>query len=394
MSPAKTAARWPTLPRRGTAALGTTLVVILVATSLLLGGGISDAATLTVDLETAEDFSILAETAVTGDGTSQVELSLGVSAGTITGFTPGQVGGTIHQNDAVAVAAADDLTAAYNDAFTRPGATTIPAELAGQTLTDGTYRIGTAASLGGVLILDGLSDPNSVFIIQIVGALGTTATVSSVSLINDAQACNVFWAVSAAVTIGAGASFAGNVMATGEITTGAGVNVDGRLLSVDAAVTAPGTAVTNEACLVVEPTTTTTATTTTTTTATTTTTIPTTTTTLAPTTTTPTTTTTTTTIPETTTTVLEVAPTTLEGTTTTQSEDTTSTEGSGGAAGSTGGSGGAAGSTEGSEGAAGSTEGSAGLPATGSDSTPAVVVAILAQVAGMAMVRVGSRSEA
>lgn len=359
----------PQTPR--SAALGTTLVAILVATSLVFGGGISDASHPTVDLGTAEDFSILAQTAVTGDGTSQVDLSLGVSAGTITGFTPGQVGGTIHQNDAVAVAAADDLTAAYNDAFTRPGATTIPAELAGQTLTDGTYRIGTAASLGGVLILDGLNDPNSVFIIQIVGALGTTASVSSVSLINDAQACNVFWAVSAAVTIGAGASFAGNVMATGEITTGAGVNVDGRLLSVDAAVTAPGTAVTNEACLVVEPTTTTTATTTTTTTTTTTstttttttTTIPTTTTTLAPTTTTTTTTesTTTTLAPTTTTTILEVSPTSLGTTTTTDS---------------------------------GAVAGSAasGLPYTGSESTPAVIVAVIALVAGIAMVRASRTS--
>ncbi len=335
------------------AALGTTLVVILVATSLLLGGGISDAATLTVDLGTAEDFSILAETAVTGDGTSQVDLSLGVSAGTATGFTPGQVGGSIHEGDAVALAAAVDLTAAYNDAFTRLPATTIPAVLDGQTLTDGVYRIPAAASLGGVLILDGLTEPNSVFIIQIVGAL-TTAAASSVSLINGAQACNVFWAVSAAVTMGAGASIAGNVMATGEITTGAGVNVDGRLLSVDAAVTAPDTRVTNEACLLVEPTTTTTATTTTATT--------TTTTTATTTTTIPTTTTTTTLAPTTTTTILEVSPTSI-GTTTTTTET---------------GIGAAAGSTT-----------SGGLPLTGSDAKPALIVAVLALVAGVAMVRTG-----
>ncbi|CAN5794956.1 hypothetical protein BH23ACT4_BH23ACT4_00400 [soil metagenome] len=186
------------------------------------------------------------------------------------------------------------------------------------------------------MILDGLADPNSVFIIQIVGALGTTATVSSVSLINGAQACNVFWAVSAAVTMGAGASFAGNVMATGEITTGAGVTVDGRLLSVDAAVTAPGTTVTNEDCLVVAPTTTTTATTTTTTT------------TLLPTT--------------TSTTVLEVSPTSLQSTTTTTAIDI----------------GAAAGSTT-----------PAGLPLTGSESKPAVIVAVLALIAGVAMVRTG-----
>ncbi|CAN5794798.1 hypothetical protein BH23ACT4_BH23ACT4_00390 [soil metagenome] len=132
------------------AALGTTLVVILVAGSLVLGGGISDAATVTVDLGTAEDFSILAGTAVTGDGGSFVDLSLGVSPGTaVTGFTAGQVGGSIHQNDAVAQAAVADLGSAYTDAFNRPGATIIPAELAGQTLTDGIYRIPAAASLGG-----------------------------------------------------------------------------------------------------------------------------------------------------------------------------------------------------------------------------------------------------
>ena len=69
------------------------------------------------------------------------------------------------------------------------------------------------------------------FVFQINGALNPAAS-SAIDLINGAQASNVFWEVDGAVTIGATASFSGNIMADGAITVGAGSSIDGRALAI------------------------------------------------------------------------------------------------------------------------------------------------------------------
>ena len=377
-------------PRR--AALGTTLVAIVVTISLLVGGGISDAAIVpTITMGTADDYSVLAGTTVTNTGTTVLEQSLGLSPGTaITGFPPGVVTppATIELNTPAAVAAQLDLTAAYDEAAARPLNATIAAELGGQTLVGGVYAAPAQAALSitGNLILDGEGDPNSVFIFQTDTTLGTAAA-STVTLINGAQECNVFWQVGSSATLGASSTFVGSILAFTAITVGAGVTVRGRALARNAAVTLDTDTFITPTCDLTAPTTTTfptttTVPTTTTTLATTTTTTPTTTTTIPTTTTLPTTTTTlpttTTTLATTTTTDLEVAPTTLQATTTTQSEGATSSEESGGAAE----------STDGDEAAAGPSV-AGGLPDTGTENAPAVIVAILALAAGIAMVRSG-----
>jgi hypothetical protein len=82
----------------------------------------------------------------------------------------------------------------------------------------------------GTLILDGENNPDAVFIFQTASTLITAAS-GNISLIRGAQACNIFWKVGSAATLGAGSTFRGTIMAHDTITLGDAVTVDGRLLA-------------------------------------------------------------------------------------------------------------------------------------------------------------------
>ena len=107
-----------------------------------------------------------------------------------------------------------DLTTAYLDAAGRPLNATTTADLTGLTLVGGVYAGPSKSplSLAGTLVLDGEGDPNSVFIFQTDSTL-ITGSSSTVSLINGAQECNVFWQVGSSATLGTGSVFAGNILA-------------------------------------------------------------------------------------------------------------------------------------------------------------------------------------
>ncbi|HEX2702116.1 MAG TPA: ice-binding family protein, partial [Solirubrobacteraceae bacterium] len=91
-----------------------------------------------VGLATDSSFAILSGQAITNTGPSTINGNLGVSPGAaVTGFPPGTVNGTTHEADAVAGQAQLDLTTAYNDAAGRTPFATVPADLAGLTLTPG-----------------------------------------------------------------------------------------------------------------------------------------------------------------------------------------------------------------------------------------------------------------
>ncbi|GAA3422760.1 hypothetical protein GCM10018952_77080 [Streptosporangium vulgare] len=110
--------------------------------------------------------------------------------------------GTIHSADAAAAQAQVDLTAAYDDAAGQPVDATIPAELGGTTQTPGVHDSASGTfGIPGNLILDGQGDPNAVFIFKTASTL-ITASASTVTLINGAQACNVFWQVGRAHGVG------------------------------------------------------------------------------------------------------------------------------------------------------------------------------------------------
>jgi uncharacterized protein with beta-barrel porin domain len=174
-----------------------------------------------VNLLTAGNFAVLAGSTVTNTGPSILFGNLGLSPGSaITGFPPGIVvpPGAQHVADAVAQQAQVDLTAAYLALLSKPTTSNLTGQnLGGLTLTPGVYNFDTSAQLTGRLILNGLNNPNSVFIFKI-GSTLTTASASIVSLINSAQGGNVFWQVGSSATLGTTTSFVGDILALTSIT--------------------------------------------------------------------------------------------------------------------------------------------------------------------------------
>ena len=192
-----------------------------------------------VPLGSAAAFSVLAASTVTSTGTTTLDGSVGVWAGTaVTGAPVVLPPGTVEAGTPAAQLAQSDVGTAYADAAGRSIDTTTGTELGGQTLAAGVF--GTPArdalTLNGALVLDGGGNPNSVFIFQTDSTLITGAG-SRVTLVNGAQECNVFWRVGSSATLGIGSDIAGTILASASITATTGAIVHGRALAHGAAVT-------------------------------------------------------------------------------------------------------------------------------------------------------------
>jgi Ice-binding-like/IPTL-CTERM motif len=185
-------------------------------------------------------FAVLGGSTVTNTNTpTTVNGNLGVSPGSaVTGFPPGIVtGGTIHAADSTAAQAQSDLTTTYNNlASTACNTDLTGQDLGGKTLTPGTYCFSTSAQLTGTLTLDAQGDPNARFVFKI-GSTLTTASASSVLLINGGSNCGVFWQVGSSATLGTGTSLLGSIVALTSITLNTGAGVTGRVLARNGAVT-------------------------------------------------------------------------------------------------------------------------------------------------------------
>jgi Ice-binding-like len=226
------------------------------------------AAEASVGLGTSAAFSVLGSSTVTNTGPSTLSNDLGVSPGTaITGFPPGKAGGATYQGDAQAAQARSDLTIGYNDAASRAPTDIVAGDLVGKNLTSGVYKSNSSLALSGTLTLNGQGNPDAVFIFQVASTL-VTASSSKVSMINDAQACNVFWQVGSSATLGTDSAFDGTIMALASVTVTTDTVVTGRALARNGAVTLDDDTFLSPACKTSTPptTTTTTATTTATTT--------------------------------------------------------------------------------------------------------------------------------
>ena len=155
-------------------------------------------------LGAAQSFAVLGASTVTNTGSSVITGDLGVSPGTaVTGFPPGLVvSGTIHGADAAALAAQDAVTAAYNSLVGQACTQDLTGQdLGGQTLTAGVYCFSSSAQLTGTLTLNAQGNANAVFIFK-MGSTLTTASASSVVLINGGSPGNVFWQVGSSATLG------------------------------------------------------------------------------------------------------------------------------------------------------------------------------------------------
>ncbi|HVA04960.1 MAG TPA: ice-binding family protein [Acidimicrobiales bacterium] len=237
-----------TTPPRHVSAWLAPVAVILAAVAVMAPAVHADAAQTPVGLGTAGSFAILAgsgitntnATTVTGDvGTFPTTSESGTASMTITG--------TNHAGDAVTQGAKNDLVTAYNTAAGESPQTAVPADLGGQTLNPGTYNSASSLGLTGSLTLNGGGNPNAMFVFQ-AGSTLTTASASSVNLINGAQACNVFWQVGSSATLGTGSTFRGTILALTSITVTSATTINGRVLALNSAVTLDNDTITRPTC--------------------------------------------------------------------------------------------------------------------------------------------------
>ena len=204
-----------------------------------------------VNLGTAGNFVVLAQTAISTTGATHITGDIGVSpvaASYITGFglikdasntfaTSSLVTGKAYAADytsptpAKMTTAIGDMGTAFSNAAGRSANYTelYAGDVTGKTLTRGVYKWGTAllVSAGGVTISGSATD---VWIFQIAQNL-TVANGAAITLIGGAQASNIFWQVSGKVTLGTTAAMNGVMLCQTNIAISTGATVNGRALA-------------------------------------------------------------------------------------------------------------------------------------------------------------------
>ena len=201
-------------------------------------------------LGTAQNFAVLGGSTVTNTGPSVITGNLGVSPGSsVTGFPPGTVTGTIYTAGAVPLQAQSDLTTSYNVlAGLSPTQDLTGQDLGGKTLAPGVYNFDTSAQLTGTLTLDAQGKSDALFVFQI-GSTLTTASASTVQIINGGNDCNVFFQVGSSATLGTTTAFKGNILADQSITLNTGAEIiSGRALAQNGAVTLDTNAISIAGC--------------------------------------------------------------------------------------------------------------------------------------------------
>jgi hypothetical protein len=202
-------------------------------------------------LSDAASFAVLGASTVTNTGPTTLTGNLGVSnTSSITGVTgffgtlaydgPGTDAGTAHQGDSVATLANSQLVTAMTTLGLKGPGTLLPSDLAGLTLKPGVYTVPAGVSnLTGVLTLNGLGDPNAVWVFQMPSSLITSSGSSvDVTNIGSGAGAGLYWDVGSSATLGSTTTFAGNILASASITMNNGVTLNcGRALAQTGAVT-------------------------------------------------------------------------------------------------------------------------------------------------------------
>ncbi|KDR71849.1 hypothetical protein GALMADRAFT_1344783 [Galerina marginata CBS 339.88] len=203
-----------------------------------------------VNLRTAGNFAILAESGISTVPPSAITGNIGVSPTSATGLTgfsqtldstgtfstsPQVVGKlfaasyTSPTPSQLTIAVAD-LNTAFTDANGRlsPGFSNLSnGNIGGLILAPGLYKWTSSVNAASSFTISG--SPVDTWIFQISGTFGLAAGVR-VTLLGGALASNIVWAVSSSVTLGAGSHLEGVVLGKTAITVQTGTSVNGRLL--------------------------------------------------------------------------------------------------------------------------------------------------------------------
>jgi len=228
------------------------VLIVVVTAGLAVGivassGGAAGAPSQ-IPLGNATSFAVLAGAGTTNTGPTTITGDIGTfPTTTLSGMGSVTLHGTNYAGGTKTQAAKTSLTAAYINAAGQGPRKAVTADLGGQTLVAGVYRSASSLGLTGVLTLDAKGNPYAVFVFQ-AGSTLTTASESSVVLVNGAQPCNVYRQVGSSATLGTGSTFRGTILALTSITLTTGVTVDGRVLARNGAVTMDTNTITRSVC--------------------------------------------------------------------------------------------------------------------------------------------------
>ena len=193
-----------------------------------------------VNLGSASTFAVLAYSAITNSGPSTLCGSYGIAPlSSVSGGIVVNCGGVSDVDDTAANIAKGDLSTAYTATAGRPGGANLwsGSNIGGITMYPGLYKdSGNLSVSSGNLTLDGLGNPNAVFIFQVSGNLLATSG-RQVILSGGAQAANVFWQVAGYCSLGTTVSFVGTIMAYTSVTLDTGATLNGRALAENGDVT-------------------------------------------------------------------------------------------------------------------------------------------------------------
>ena len=161
---------------------------------------------------------------------------IGTNAGAITGTFSNM--SLLHTADALTLAFANDLLTLFNSKKDTPTTSTHAATYSpDEIIAPGVYQISSAATMSGVLTLDGQNNPNSIFIIKITGALSLAAG-TEIKLINGASSSNIFWIMDGALAVGASCKVSGTfICLAGGIALGNNCISEGRMFTIAGAIT-------------------------------------------------------------------------------------------------------------------------------------------------------------
>ena len=198
-----------------------------------------------VNLGVAGNFAILSKSGITNVYKSAVTGNVGTSpiTGAAIKLSCPEVAGSIYSVDAAGplpcrITNASMLTTgvlnmqtAYTDAAGRSNPKFLnlgAGNIGGKTLTAGLYKFTTAVVIPTNVTISGSS--TDVWIFQVAGTLNMSSAVR-ITLAGGAQAKNIFWQVSGAVTLGTTSHFEGNILSQTAINLQTGSSINGRLLA-------------------------------------------------------------------------------------------------------------------------------------------------------------------